>query len=216
MTVASTTDWGDLLVVAASGREPPPRKELARVAASVERATPEGWDRFVTEMLGGQGLHADDGAVELARGRAGGEDWLLQARPPEREGPPPPGADQRAVDPCLKLATGRRVCARNGSEMESSTNAVAYTHDPIAEGERFPPFTVTQTTLRGAKVRVRTPAGEASADLHPIPGGGGASAAVVFVGRPGIFGCEDRPPQAGPDLGVDVLDPDGGVVACVG
>ncbi len=214
-TVVTTTGWGDLLLIEANGPDPASRGELVRMAESVEQARPDAWDRFVTEMVGGPGLHADDGAVELTRGEAGGVDWLLQAKPSDPLGEVvPDGPGRLVVDMCLKLSTVRRVCAPDGSV--GSTEAAAWTHDPVDEREDFPPFMIIQTTVEGAKVRVRTQVGEATADLHPIPDGGEASATVVFVGRPGTVDCGKRPGPTGRELGVDVLGPDGRSVACIG
>lgn len=209
--VVTTTAWGDLTVTAARGPEVPTRDRLVRLAASVEQATSEAWERFMTDAAGGPGLHADDGAVEVARGRAGEVGWLLQARQ---------GMGGHRVDTCLKLTTGRRACTEGSAG--SPSGSVWSAGDPVRdrnarEVPAFPSFTVVESTTGGAKVRVRTAAGEATADLHPIPGGGGASATVVFVDRPAIAGCATPPRPVGPNVTrVEVLGSDGRVIACIG
>ncbi len=207
--VVAATAWGDLSVTAARGPDVPNRDQLVRLAASVEKATPEEWVAFVTEAAGGPGLHADEGSVEVARGRAGEVGWLLQARR---------GMGGFHLDDCLKLSTGRRACA-SGSSSNSVVTA-SWSDRPVRgldgrEVPDFPRFLIVQSTAGGAEVRVRTSTGQATADLHPIPGADGASGAVVFVDRPRNGGCVA--PSAGPNVtGVEILASDGRVLACIG
>lgn len=221
--LVAATSWGDLSVTFAAGPDVPSRDDVERVAASLAKAGPEAWDRFVTEMAGGPGLEADDGAVELARGEAGGVGWLLQAGPgDDRLSTTAPEVEERqvTVDRCLKLSNRRRACTSGSAG--GSDGDVGWSEEPVRSSDGtelpdFPAFVIVRTTAPGVMVRVRTSAGEATGVLHPLPAPAGASAAVVFVSRPGLPGCHDRPPPAGLDvMRVEVLQGDGRVVACIG
>lgn len=72
---------GAVIVVSAEGPAAPSIDVLVDVAASVEPVDEARWEKFIDEAAGGPGLHADEGASEIARGEIDGMGWLLQTAP---------------------------------------------------------------------------------------------------------------------------------------
>lgn len=207
------SNWGDLVVVSASGTNPPSEEELIAVAASVRQAEDAEWAAFVETASGGPGLHPDPGRLELARGEADGLEWLLQTGPPGGAGLSGPEVDlasNHGVDPCLKLSNGRRACATSGGG--GLDDWVVFGQD---EGLSF---VVISTTIDAASVRVTTAVGVAERPTVEIPGGG-LWGTVVFVDAPAMPVCPDQagpPPPTIDTMVVEVIGPDGAVLGCLG
>lgn len=206
-TLLVESSWGDLIVVRATGERLPSADDLVAIAASVKPTDDAAWEELVTEANGGPGLHADFGRHELARGRIGGIDWLLQ------DGPPHSLEDDRSlggVDPCLKLSTGRRACADSGTALGGGGDWHGYRLDHSGLS-----FVVVGTQSGPGVLRITTSTTTASAELVAVPAGG-LWGAVVFVADPGFATCS--PPEGTPAPGqmrVEVLDDDGEVAACL-
>lgn len=209
----TTTAWGDVLVVGATGTDIPTEEELLSVADSVQRVEATEWEAFVEAAHGGPGLHADPGRVELARGETAGVGWLLQNGPPG--GGSMLGGDidptsGRGVDPCLKLSTRVRACAGSGGG--SIDDWIQFT-----DNDEGLSFVVVSTTVEAAMLRVITTDDEATVSLVPVPGGG-LWAGVAFVDVPGLPTCPAAgvPPPSAPVMTVEALDAAGAVIGCLG
>lgn len=166
--------WGDLLVVG-SHAQPEPLAVLRAVADSAEPIDAAAWDAFLVHATGGAGLAADPGFVEVARGRQGEHDWLLQA-------------NGSGLDNCVKLSNQRRVCADDGQMGSDGWFMQEAQAEPGKSG--FLLLTVDgqdrEVVVTSGKEVVRVP-------LAPIPGQG-KRAAVVFLEETGPVGdCGDRP-----------------------
>lgn len=219
-TVMVEAAWGDAVVVTASGTSLPSEQQMIAVAATI-RPTGEGtWDDLVTEANGGPGLHADIGRHELARGRIGDLEWLLQDGPPDggmSVFPAAPLDRLRGVDPCLKLSDRTRACAGSlgggGSETPAGWYLVATGRGSGTSGLSF---VVLSTPQPAVAVRVRTASATATAALVQVPAGG-IWGAVVFVSDPGFATCD--PAVSTPSRGqmrMEALDSSGEVVRCLG
>lgn len=206
------TDWGDTVVVTAVGRAVPGLDELQAVAKSVRRSEEAEWEAFVIEATGGPGLHPDPGSVEIARGSAGGVDWLLQTGLPTDEHI----AGEPVVDPCLKLSNRRRACTIGGTG--GIAESAAYSQD-LDDG--MPPFALVTTSAAASQVRVTTTTDQVTAPLTPVPGMP-LRAAVVVVNDPGAAVCitPDDIAELGeppfPTMRVEIIDAAGNVTGCIG
>jgi hypothetical protein len=228
--VFTKTADGNLVMLVASGQERPAEAVLVELAMSVQRADDDEWERFVVEAAGGPGLHADAGAVELARGHAGTVEWLFQAVPsgrdemflpvveiPDEPGPVDPST-VLVADPCLKLSNRRRACAWAGGG--SSEERVQFTGDADASDRveaDLPEFMVVTTNKPGSRLRVQNDQGTYTGKLYR-PSDAEVWVALVFVDEPGIAICrEGLTIPSGVDVTrVDVLDSRGRPTACVG
>jgi hypothetical protein len=216
--VATSTAAGDLLLVVAHGAVQPSVDELVAIAASVEPATGAAWDALVERAAGGPGLHPDEGAVELARGTAGGVEWLFQARVDDGsvmdlvvEDAEPSG--DYVADPCLKLATGERSCpTSSGATGDGSVFTAAAGPLTLEGGGTFPGFVVVMTSLPATTLRVHLgDGGTTDATLVPLPGGRRSAATVVGGDEPGL----DLPcGGAAPPRALELLDAAGQPVPC--
>lgn len=217
-TVVSATSSGDLLIVRATGELPiVTSEELVRVAASVGTTDSEAWDAFVVEAGGGPGLHADRGAVEVARGTQGTTEWLLQTTRVAADGslePGPRDGGELGADPCLKTSVGRRVCATSGISAVA-WGTLQYTEpapDPALGG-----FFVVTSTIEAASMRATAGDEVATTTLVRLPGTVPRWAGVAFVARPGHTTCGPTPadtPLA--VMRVELLDAAGAPVLCLG
>ncbi|MFZ6004855.1 MAG: hypothetical protein ACOYXM_13090 [Actinomycetota bacterium] len=214
-SVLVEAEWGDVVVVSATGASLPSEEALVLTAASVRPAEDAMWERSVIDATGGPGLNADEGRHELARGRDGGLGWLLQ------DGPPGGGIvsssmtdpdSLRGVDPCLKLSNRTRACAYPAAGGEDDWYSIATGDLPA---ERGLSFVLVSTTVGAASVRVTTSSGTATAALVEVPAGG-VFAAAVFVGDPGSATCDPavQTPQLH-QMRIEALDSAGTVVACL-
>lgn len=190
--ITSTAD-GDTLLVTASGGELPDTETLVEVATSVRRTTPEAWDAFVVEARGGPGLHADPGAVELERGVAEGVEWLFQARIDDGSLPflgggdvdPDTGQSRTAgefvIDPCLKLADGKRACLGPGGSEQGFPESISATRvrGPLDDGGQFPGFHMVMTTQPAVTLRITRADGISESQFHELPGGVRRGAVIV-------------------------------------
>jgi hypothetical protein len=209
--VVTVNDAGDVVVVAASGSVMPAVPDLVDLAGSVRPADEAAWEAFVLEARGTQGPSPDPGAVEIARGQAGGVDWLLQTTDSEAASILTPDAvTGRRPDACLVVANGRRACAHDGyRDVPDTSIATMRAPDPAAPG--LPSFMLVVTTVEGAKLRVPTATGSITADLHPLPDGG--RVAVVFTEEVDTAWCADG---TSPGPRFEVLDAADVVVDCLG
>lgn len=206
--VVTRDPTGALMVVSAEGRAAPSVDELVAVAASVKPVDEERWKKFMDEAAGGPGLHADEGAAEIARGEIDGFEWLLQTAPPTAV-----DASSSTIDPCLKLSNRRRVCA--GSMMGGGGAEVHIAGEHDVRDQPFPLFAVVVSFEPATAVRISTEEETVSAPLHQIPEGRG-SAAVVFVADPGWPDCSGRDSGGQPTMRIELLDATGAVVSCLG
>ncbi|MGH9209393.1 MAG: hypothetical protein ACRD2C_01780 [Acidimicrobiales bacterium] len=221
--VFTSTPDGDLLTVVARGLERPAADELVAVASSVETATRQEWDQLVAQLQGPPGLHPDEGAVELERGRAGDVEWLFQARADganiassldwDLEG-------QFVVDPCLKLSDGRRICEEPGGT-EAGDWVAEHVPGPADGGPSFPGFVMVMTTAPAASVRLHTGDVILTAPSHPLPGDRHRGAVVLLDREPRLpaSACTwpEAPPWLVPEPGRDhfeLLDPGGQPLPC--
>lgn len=208
------------MVVAAPGAEPS-EEDLVAMAATMAPADGATWDAFVAGQAGGPGVRPSDGATELARGTADGEEWLLQTHlaDPAMVGNDLTDAELLEADPCLVLSGGRRVCADDNISGPVGSGRL-YLRDAAApdasEPEGFPVFLVVTTDAPGTAVRVTQHSGAvARGDLHPLPGVDRAGA-VVFLDDPSpMYTCEPGPVPAD-RMRVEVADASDVVVACLG
>lgn len=208
--VVSSTPDGDLLLVVARGADPPAVDELLGVAASVERASPQQWEELVLAASDGPGLHADEGAVELERGTAGGVEWLFQARVDDStvydsfSTGDEDTTGQFVADPCLMLSTGERVCTEGASSTAGGVVLIEHheEHDDWADEPDFPGFVIVTTTTADARtVRLRTGDGSTlDVRLHLLPGGQRRAGIVVGDMDVGALlpRCDDPGGQAEP------------------
>ncbi len=206
--------WGDVVVVSATGETVPAEEELVTMAASVQPTDDASWERFLVEAAGGPGVHADPDRHELARGRIGELEWLLQ------DGPPGGGIvsssetdphSLRGVDPCLKLSDRRRACTGAGfSGTEDDWYAFAVGGAPDSRGLSF---VIVSTTVEAATLRITRSTSTGSAALVPVPAGG-LWGAVVFVDDPGGPVCDSGTP-APHQMRIELLDPRGTPVGCL-
>jgi hypothetical protein len=199
------------VVVAASGSVMPAVRDLVDLAGSVRPADEAEWEAFLLEARGAQGPSPDPGAVEIARGQAGGVDWLLQTTDSESASILTPDAvTGRRPDACLVVSNGQRVCAHDGYRDVADTSlAIMRAPDPAAPS--LPSFMLVTTTVEGAKLRVPSSTGPVTADLHPLPDGG--RVAVVFTEEMDTAWCTDGT-SPGPRL--EVLDAADKVIDCLG
>jgi hypothetical protein len=209
--VVTANEAGDVVVVSASGDVMPAERDLVALAGSVRPADVAAWEAFVLEARGGQGPRPDPGAVEIARGQAGGVTWLLQTSDSEAASILTPDAvTGRRPDACLVVSNGARVCAHDAyRDVPDTSIAIMRAPDPAAPS--LPSFMLVTTTVEGAKLRVPTPIDPITVDLHPLPDGG--RVAVVFTEAVDAPWCADGT-AAGPRL--EVLDAAGAVVDCLG
>ena len=207
----TANDAGDVVVVVASGAVMPAEHHLVAMAASVRPSDDQAWEAFLLEARGVQGPSPDPGSVEIARGQAGGVEWLLQTTDAESASLLTPDAvTGRRPDACLVVSDGQRVCAHDGYRAVPDTSvAMMRAPDPAAPG--LPSFMLVTTTVEGAKVRVPTSTGPVTADLHPLPDGG--RVAVVFTEEMNTPWCIGGT-APGPRL--EVLDAADDVVDCLG
>jgi hypothetical protein len=214
------SDWGDIVVVSALGRSVPDEATLLDLASSVRRADRPTWDAFVIESTGGPGLHPDEGRRELARGRSGDLEWLLQSGPP---GGGMIGGDgistdpTLGVDPCLKLSNRLRVCPNGGGGGSTGDDWIR-SHESAGNHD-IGSFVVVSTSVQGAVIRVTTPTGTGDGELRPVVGGS-VWTAVAFVDGPGSPTC-DAPGGPSPEsptstMRVEVLDGTGRSTWCLG
>lgn len=206
LTVMVEASWGDVVVVSASGTTLPSEEELIAMAASVTSTDDVAWGELVTEANGGPGLHADLGRHELARGRIGAIDWLLQ------DGPPHSLENDRSlggVDPCLKLSDGERLCADSGTALGGGGDWYGYQlhHNGLS-------FVVVGTQSGPGVLRITTSTAFGTAELVAVPAGG-VWGAVVFVADPGFATCRSQDPPAPGTMRVELLDDDGDVAGCL-
>jgi len=215
------TAWGDFVMIVSASLS---TDQLLDIAGSLQEASDDEWSDLIDEAEGGPGLHADNNAVEVARGTEGEFEWLLQALPNADE-----DEDEDVVDPCLKLATGGRVCADEDLNHEGLDDPGGFYEGPsncnpgcdIAAPDGFPRFLVVWTALPGASVELVMVGGKVEADLHEIEGTH-RSAAVVFTDAEiwsGNHTCGDI--EADPDdspqrlVRIDIRDDAGKVLGCI-
>jgi hypothetical protein len=215
----TSTGWGDAVVVLSQGKSLLAKKDLARVAASVEDATAAQWDEFVLQASGGPGLHPEPGWLEVARGTEGGVEWLLQARPPGSAGDNVPADETGYVaDACLKLSTRRRACAEAQTTGGGNSDViyVSFPRPGVEAGApELPGFIIFTTTMQAHSARIESSGEVATAPLVSLPGQPARWATVVFMERPGLPSCNEHPAPF--DLvRIDLLDTAGHVVGCVG
>lgn len=219
--VVSHDESGAVTMVVAGPGPEPSEAELLAMAATMAPADGATWDAFVAGQAGGPGVRPSDGATELARGTADGEEWLLQTHlaDPALVGNDLTDADRLEADPCLVLTGGRRVCADDNISGPVGSGRL-YLRDAAApnpsEPEGFPVFLVVTTDAPATAVRVTQHSGAvARSDLHPLPGVDRASA-VVFLDDPSpMYTCEAGPVPA-ERMRVEVVDASDAVVACLG
>jgi hypothetical protein len=213
--VIARTGWGDVLVVVANGPEPLPTTTLVELAASARPVDEARWDELRVAAEGGPGLHADPGAVELARGTVDGRGWLLQARPRVVRWRDGRFRTSPVPDECLKLSTFRRACATAGVEGASERVNI-----PVNDGDLlpddFPPFVFVVTESDAARVRVEQGDTVGEAEVHrPRPGQTGG--AVVFVDVSIWSTVCDSPTSATEHTAeVELLDAAGQRIRCLG
>lgn len=207
-------EWGDLVIVSATGAQLPSEEQLVSLAASVRGTDDAAWERFVIEATGGPGLRADRGRTVLARGRVGDLEWLLQDGPPGAGWVVSSATDAhslRGVDPCLKLSDRTRACSGSGfSGTEDDWYSIA---EGVAPDSRGLSFVIVSTTFGAATVRITTSTAVGIAALVPVPAGG-LWGAVVFVDDPGAPVCDSAAP-APHQMRVDLLDASGAVRGCL-
>lgn len=215
-SVLVEAEWGDVVVVSATGARLPSEEALVLAAASVQPAEDATWGRFVIDATGGPGLNADEGRNELARGRADGLGWLLQDGPPGGgiiSSSLTDGDSLRGVDPCLKLSNRTRACAYPASGGEHDWYSIATGDLP---SERGLSFVLVSTTLEAAAVRVTTSSSAATAALVEVPAGG-LFGAAVFVEDPGNATCDPAVETPAPhQMRIEALDRAGMVIGCIG
>ena len=209
--VVTANDAGDVVVVRASGDVVPAERDLVALAGSVRPVDAAAWEAYVLQARGVQGPSPDPGSVEIARGEAGGVEWLLQTTESESASLlTPHGVTGRRPDACLVVSNGQRVCAHDGYRGVPDTSvAMMRAPDPVAPG--LPSFMLVITTVEGAKLRVPTSTGPITVDLHPLPDAG--RVAVVFTEEMDTAWCADGT-SSGPRL--EVLDAGDQVVDCLG
>lgn len=208
-------DDGSLFVLTSAGSELLSKEQLVEIAMSVRPATDREWEELGWSTWGGPDLHPDDGAVELARGEADGTEWLLQATTAATtHGGRDLGAPSSEwhVRTCLKLKDNDVACT------SGDAGEVTWSNDT---GAGFPTFYVVGTSLPGDAVRVTTPSGASSGDLHDLPDGS-MRVAVVFADPPetwpicsnleGLTGIDEAALEG--SVTVDVVDVDGEFVGC--
>lgn len=223
-TVVLESGWGDVVVARSAGTSPATEEELLTLAASVEPADQATWDELVIEATGGPGLHPDEGRMELARGEAGGLEWLLQDGLPSdgltAETVPIGGAETGVpteagaqVDTCLKLSNRSRSCTTGGG---GSVEEAVWFAD---RDQYLPDFVIVVTRTAARRVEVTTSSDEAEAELVTVPDSD-LRTAVVFVDGPGSAICGDVPgmtvPESMKPMRVEALDTDGNVLGCLG
>lgn len=212
-SIWAESTWGDIIVVTGYGRSPPSEDELVAFAASVQRTDDVAWEAFVTEAVGGPDLRPDEGRSELARGQAGGVEWLLQNGPPwsvRLNDPNIAPGSLRALDPCLKLSDRRRACVdiQGGGTTDDWIRSTART-------EKFPAFAMVSTTGEGASLRATTAMAEATVPLVAVPGGGLWGAVIVIEGA-GPATCKEGDDLLKGLMRIDLLDAQGTVIGCLG
>jgi hypothetical protein len=205
-SLVTTTTWGDLLVVHRASRRPIERAELVMLAGSARRTTDAAWSAVASSTDGGPGLGPDHGAIELARGREGDIEWLLQAAPGGGAAGRMDLSEEMSVDGCLKLSTGERACP---SDSGSGPGYSEHRARPDTVPAGFPPYLVVSVTGRPASIRVTSGTTVLTAPAVPIPGTD-QSAAVLFGEVSGFPQCER------PGFRIELLDASGAAVGCVG
>lgn len=237
--VVTTTAWGDTLVVAARGPAVPSFAELDAVAASARRLDAPAWQRLRVEAFGGPGLHPDAGRRELARGRTGGVDWLVQSADRPRDQEPltlEATVEQAGIDPCLKFGDLTRVCAagQEGGGRDGSRYAIG----PLvpADGtvrrglvtlvvlDGYPAAAVTIHVVGPAVAATAIgpgyPALDETVPLRPVPGSSARFAVVPGdIGMATCPGPGGMPPGLSPDFHygrLALLDAAGTEIGCVG
>lgn len=238
--VVAQTPWDDLAVVRATASpDSLSVDELLAIVTSMRQVTPDEWDRTVALVTGGGELRPDPSAVELARGRAGDIEWLFQAVPAgalELGGDTVP-RDELLPDPCLKLSTGDRACAREPSDLSTEEGTeegeegrdgredvtagpstwcrpAGCTQLPDARPE-FPRFHVVWTDRPGATVEFVTTGDTVGVDLLAVPGSPWRGA-VVFDVVPACGTCPTADEPRDRVERIDVLDESGHVIDRIG
>ena len=217
--VVVTSSWGDLIVAVSDGyqTEPASLEELQSLVRSAKPVDDAAWDAEVLSMRGGPGLHADRGAAELARGIAGGVEWLFQAvpgTPVQRMSPSDTTvANEWAADSCLKLDTGSRVCTQAGWGDEKTNVELSSAEPGLPDAPGLPPFIILNTPREAATVRLTDHGTETTTPLVRVPGDLPRWAAVIFTTNPR---ASDFPVCAtDSEYRLELLDAHGEVVDCV-
>jgi hypothetical protein len=222
--VVTSTPGGDMVLVVAAGVEVPAPEELIAVAASVGPADAEAWEALQVDARGGPGLRPDPGAVELERGEADGIEWLFQARVDDgsmwsfaSETDADSGRSttegQYLVDPCLKLADGRRACVGPGGSESSSASGdhvVTRVPGPLDDGGRFPGFVMVMTSRPAASLRMTGADGVREVPFHELPGGE-RRGAVIVTDQAADLRCDGVAP---PPVVVEMVDAAGRPMPC--
>lgn len=169
--LVTTGPAGDLVVVRVVGVPEAVLgvDDLVSVAAGIEPIDGPAWEAQVIEARGGLGLAPDPGAVELARGRSGTTDWLLQTLP---SGAPDRLELRIGVDSCLRLAGGAHACA---------TGVWGGAGFVLASGSELP-FVVGRLDGEPAAVRVTTRFAQVEVPTIPAPLGEGRVFVAVLAG----------------------------------
>jgi hypothetical protein len=213
--VLVSTSWGDLLVVVATGDAAPSPSTLVEMAASARKVDDRRWSHLHATAEAGPGLHADRGAVELARGSVGGLGWLLQARPQVVRWRDGRYGSSLVPDECLKLSTLRRACAPGGAVGASERVNTPFNGGDLLPDD-FPTFAFVLTESDATRVRVTQGDVVGEADFHRA-GPGQIGGAVVFVDiSPWLTVCDSPTSAADHTARVELLDAAGHRIRCLG
>ncbi|HTO00447.1 MAG TPA: hypothetical protein VL068_07215, partial [Microthrixaceae bacterium] len=240
VSVVVHDDSGSLVFVTVSDSTVVPEAEIFAIAESVRAVDQGTWDAGVEQLkvkiAGGPGLHPDPGSTQIARGKEGDLEWLLQTAPSDQVSDNGP----ELVGYCLKLSDYTRACAgqpttksRGGRTVPSAERDVNWNDsvdaniyvalkDSLPKG--FRPFIIGELSapekgpLDGFSLRARTESTEASTTLVPIPGTK-SYAAIMFVDAVGTPVCVDAKPPPDSNIHpvtVELLSPTGSTLACFG
>jgi hypothetical protein len=234
-SIVTNDESGALVVVAAYGEALPSQRELVAIAGSVRPIDEAEWTQFEIDTFGGSSLVADRGETELARGKEGDVEWLLQtsthqvpsgAMGPNGDGTLGPlGPTSVQVDECLKLSIRQRACPLPSGGGSDGSVYLWTSSAPDFDGLGLSEFVMITTSRADARRMRVTVGGEvAEADVHPVPDGAvdNAGAGVVFIDIPDQMTlpiCNPSPPPApdGMELArVELLDGAGRPIGCVG
>lgn len=213
LTLVTDTGWGDQLVVTAeadleSGVAPPPFEQLTNVATSVGQADDATWGALVEEASGGPGLTPNVGRAEVARGKAGGIEWLLQTA-----GGASGELTPANIDECLKLKGGTSACPMNISGSSDGQNGVPLS---MGIGELGPDglrFAIMVVPAADPAVELRYTKDDTTitAPFQPV-GGSDAKVSVLVAERGDRLDCPG--PGDRPGL-LERYDADGNPLGCL-
>lgn len=200
-------DRRGVVVLAAYGVEV---EALRSIVTSVRPVSADRWNELRAELIGGRDLPPDPGEREVARGRFGDLDWMLQTSS-DRDLEFDPGEEIAAfgIDRCLKVSDFDRWCVGDligvggGPGETDAVWSLAFASDdrpprvlgslvvvPASVAGDATSIRISGPAIDSAPGEPARPAVDLTADLRPTPTGDGRFAVVpAYVG---MAAC--RPP----------------------